>query len=45
MSDSDRAPAEPPRETAIPDSYAINVREESIHVWERRVTARAQAGE
>ncbi|MFB6250806.1 MAG: hypothetical protein ABEI27_03800 [Halobellus sp.] len=45
MSLEDQQRAEPPRTDAIPDSYAINVRAESIHVWERRVTAQSPTGE
>lgn len=45
MTTADTRLTEPPKGDAIPDSYAINVTETDIHVWQFHITAAVQDGE
>lgn len=45
MALAEAPPTEPPRTSAAPDSYAIYVREATIHVWVYRVNAASPEGE
>jgi hypothetical protein len=44
MASTDVQSTEPPRTDVVPDSYALDVRDERIHVWQYRVTASKRAG-
>jgi len=38
MASTDVPATEPPREDAIPETYAVRVTDEYVHVWEYRAT-------
>jgi|GEM_PF-1749919 len=45
MASSDAPTAKPPREDAIPETYAVRVTDTDIHVWEYRATVADPEGD
>jgi hypothetical protein len=45
MANTDVPATEPPRDEALPETYAVRVTDDAVHVWEYRATVADRTGD